>query len=390
MEDQNQGEENVARVARDVTRRQFLSRTAPAMAAIVLAPAFLGACSSGKGTPSSGKGTSSGSAAPSSATPSSATPSSAAPSSAAAGSAAAGSAAAGGAAGSLKKSIGFDFPENSLPVYANLVKFAREESASTGYKLLLDGDNGAQDKEIANVQTWINQGIGGIVVFPLEPTTMESMAAAAMKKGIVWVVYGGKMTNQSGSIEFSPYQSGVTLGTNAAEWANKNLGGKGKAAFLINETIDLTRQRDKGVQDTFPKLAPGVQIVSKQFANSEQTGLQAMSAILTAHPDINIVLAVNDDGAVGAYQAFLNKGTAINDPKVYIGGQDGTQQALENIKKNTIFRATCVVRLKDLGHAVVDLPKQILEGGKGGAFNVPVELATIDSPDLDAFIADYA
>jgi ABC-type sugar transport system substrate-binding protein len=291
----------------------------------------------------------------------------------------------------MAKSIGYDFPENSLPVYANLVKFAKERASATGHQLLLDADDGKTDKEIANVQAWIDEGLAAMVVFPLEPTSMEKMAKAAIAKGLVWVSYGGSMQNQSGAILLSPYESGQALGKDAAAWANKSLGGKGKAAFLINETIDLTRQRDKGVADAFTKLAPGVQVVAKQFANSQQTGLQAMDSILTAHPDINVVLTVNDDGAVGAYQSLLNRGKDPKDPKIYVGGQDGTQQAMQLIQKGGIFRATSAVRLKDIGYAIIDLPMKIAAKQAGnGIMNLPITVITADSPQLAGFLADYA
>jgi len=112
----------------------------------------------------------------------------------------------------MAKSIGYDFPENSLPVYANLVKFAKERASATGHQLLLDADDGKTDKEIANVQAWIDEGLAAMVVFPLEPTSMEKMAKAAIAKGLVWVSYGGSMQNQSGAILLSPYESGQALG----------------------------------------------------------------------------------------------------------------------------------------------------------------------------------
>ncbi|MDT5011805.1 MAG: ribose transport system substrate-binding protein [Mycobacterium sp.] len=291
----------------------------------------------------------------------------------------------------LAKSVGYDFPENSLPVYANLVKFAKKRASQTGYKLVLSADDGKTDKEIANVQAWIDEGLGAMVVFPLEPTSMEKMAKAAIDKGLIWVSYGGSMQNQSGAILLNPYESGQALGKNAAAWAQQNLGGQGKAAFLVNETIDLTRQRDKGVADAFTKLAPGVTVVAKQFANSQQSGLQAMDSILTAHPDINMVLTVNDDGAVGAYQSLLNRGRNPKDPKTYVGGQDGTQQAMQLIQKGGIFRATSAVRLKDIGDAIIDLPTKIAKKQAGnGIMNLPITVMTADSAQLTDFLADYA
>lgn len=290
----------------------------------------------------------------------------------------------------LTKTVGYDFPETSLPVYANIVGFAKERASAKDYELILSADDGQTDKQIANVQSWVDRNVGSIVTFPLEPTSMEKMARQAIDKGLIWISYGGEMDNASGAILLNPLESGRLLGEHAAQWAKENLGGKGEVAFLINETIDLTRKRDKGVFDAFTQAAPGVKVVAKQFANSQQTGLESMDRILTANPNVNIVLAVNDDGAVGGYQSLLNRGRDPKDSKTYVGGQDGTEQALQLIQKKGIFRATSAVRLKDIGYAIIDLPAKLAKDTNSeGTINLPITVITADSPQLADFLSDY-
>ena len=46
-------------------------------------------------------------------------------------------------------------------------------------KALYTSDNGKLDAQIANLETWIAQGVPAICCFPIEPTAIERVAAKA-------------------------------------------------------------------------------------------------------------------------------------------------------------------------------------------------------------------
>jgi ABC-type sugar transport system substrate-binding protein len=294
-----------------------------------------------------------------------------------------------GGSAAAKKAIGFDFPYNSQAVYTNLTKFAKERAQQQNYELLLTTDEGKLDKQVANIQSWISQKIPAIVCYPIEASSMENFAEQAMNAGIVWISYTVEMEHQDGAILFPPKDSGMKLGETAADWVNKNLGGEAEVATIVYPEVEIGRQREAGYLETFTANAPNAKIVAREVAADHTNGLRVMDAILSAHPNVNVVLSIDDDAALGAYQAFLDRGHAPDDPKVWIGGQDGTQQALEKVKEGGMYRCTVAVSLRDIGYAVIDLPKRILEGGeKGNAIINPVAI-THGSPELETFLSEY-
>jgi ABC-type sugar transport system substrate-binding protein len=72
---------------------------------------------------------------------------------------------------------------------------------------------------------------------------------------------------------------------------------------------------------------------------------------------------------------------------------DGSKEALEAIKAGSIFKADAALRIRDIGHAVVDVPRRIIldeARGKTAQVNLPVKLITKSSSELDAYLADFS
>ena len=286
-------------------------------------------------------------------------------------------------------SVTFDYPFTMLPVYAAVSRFAKERAGQVGVNLDLTNDNASLDTQVSNLATVIAKKAPAIVCFPVEPTTVEKQAAAARAAGAIWVTYGGDMTNQDASITFSFLKGGQLLGAEAARWAHQVLGGKGKIAFLIDNTIELGRLRSKGMIDAFTHAAPGVEVVAKQEAFTPDQALTATNAILSKNPDVNIVLAVTDDAGTGAYQALTQRGRSKTDAKTFVGGQDGGKASLALIQQGTFYRASAALAVSDIGRAVIDVPMAVADGAAHPSADVPITLVRKGSAEISKLLAQY-
>ncbi|MDH4119278.1 MAG: hypothetical protein OEX04_11945 [Acidimicrobiia bacterium] len=107
-----------------------------------------------------------------------------------------------------------------------------------------------------------------------------------------------------------------------------------------------------------------------------------------------MVIGINDGGALGAYQAFVNQiEQEGRDPgEIYVGGMDGQNEALELIAQggglHGIYRASSALILDQLGKAVADLPINILEGQPTSSLLLNYELVTPANPDRAQEILD--
>ncbi|GAB3865325.1 hypothetical protein GCM10028801_35630 [Nocardioides maradonensis] len=296
-----------------------------------------------------------------------------------------------GSADDLKK-IAFDYPFTFLPVYAGVTKFAKARAAELGISLNETNDAGKPDAQASNLNSLIAQKVPAIVSFPMVFEALETQAAQALSNGLIWVTYGGTLSHQSASIQFSFEKGGQLLGADAAKWANQTLGGKGKIAFLVDNTIQLGIERTKGMIEAFTAAAPNVEVVAKEQAIDPDSGLTKTKAILAQHPDVNIVLGITDGAAYGGYKALLENGRSQTDPNTYVGGQDGDIGSLQLINQGTIYRASAALQLRDLGNAIIDVPRAVAAGKSDAeaSINVPIALVKKGDALLTSIMAQYS
>ncbi|MER6137945.1 sugar ABC transporter substrate-binding protein [Streptomyces sp. NPDC001815] len=287
--------------------------------------------------------------------------------------------------------IGLDYPFTQLPLYSTLVKLSTAAAKKHDVSLVTTSDASNADTQATNLNTWVTQKIPAIVSFPMVFEATEKIAQAALDAGLIWVTYGGTLEHQSADIQFSFLEGGRLLGEAAAKWAQEELGEKGKVAFLTDSTIQLGRERTKGMVDAFTKLAPGVDVVAQEQAIDPDTGLSKSNAILAKHPDLNIILGVTDAAVYGGYKALQQAGRKKDDARTFVGGQDGSAPSLMAIKQGTFYRASAALAPKDIAAAIVDVPLAVAAGKAKPSAEVPVTLLRAgDGAKIDALLAQNA
>ncbi len=104
------------------------------------------------------------------------------------------------------------------------------------------------------------------------------------------------------------YQAGLELGRWAGEYAGQHLAGQ---ANLLDLTHNLTNTlaRSQGFVAGLKEVLPQAQVLLSIDAQARyQTAYQLTSDALKVHPAINIIFAINDTTAWGAYQACQDQG----------------------------------------------------------------------------------
>jgi ABC-type sugar transport system substrate-binding protein len=86
-----------------------------------------------------------------------------------------------------------------------------------------------------------------------------------------------------------------------------------------NEAVVLTSEEVAALDEAGVKY----EIVADQDAWLQDTALETASAILTAHPETQVILAMNDGGTIGSTMAVMNAGLA---DQIMVFGHDGSDQ----------------------------------------------------------------
>jgi ABC-type sugar transport system substrate-binding protein len=101
---------------------------------------------------------------------------------------------------------------------------------------------------------------------------------------------------------------GRTTGRAAADHIRERLGGRAKIAYLTCETYDVCKQRRAGLDEALAGLQ--VEVVAAQEGFVVDKATPVATSILTAHPDLDMIIAENEDGVVAAANAVAARGQA--------------------------------------------------------------------------------
>lgn len=270
------------------------------------------------------------------------------------------------------KVLAINFPGATANQLAqNLLAKVTELAAEEGWKVITDDPEDNLNKQISTLTTWIQQDVDVIVAQPIAPDAVEGIAEQAMDAGIGWVTYGLSLENENGYVGFDHVVMPDQLVEIAADWVADKPGFEPKIAILTWSQIEWARQREAGFDAALKEYLPNAEVVARQDALSQSDGLTAMSTVLQAHPDVNMVLAIEETASEGAYQALLNAGHASDDRDLFVGGIDGTATAFELMKDGTTFyRGSSAMDIMALAQGIVDAAIAI-DGGKDVDIPVP-------------------
>ena len=287
------------------------------------------------------------------------------------------------------KTIAISFPNASvIGAVITSLDAAKAKGTEMGYNVVVDDPGTDLNKQINTIKTWIEQGVGTIVVNALQPDAFESVAKQAMEAGIIWITYGQKLENQHATVGYAQYDDGFKLGEYAGQWITDTQGGTAKVIVLGYEKGAWGQQRGSGIKDGLKSTAPNAEIVAEQDAISPTEGLNTTRSLLEAHPDANVILGVEDPATEGAYKAWIAAGKDPADPNGFIGGMDGTVPALQYLKQGgNVYRASMAIPLVEVGYAIVTTADAYIKGETPGDTIVPLELVTEKSPLADEYLA---
>jgi ribose transport system substrate-binding protein len=291
--------------------------------------------------------------------------------------------------GNGKKQFGWANGLNENTIIIGMQNAMKDFAAQYGYEVLLDtGINSDIQPMIQAMQTWITAGVPAITVIPFQPSAFAPLAAQAIDGGLAWISYGQNMEPRNAQIAFPPCDAAVLVADAAVAWINENAP-DAKVLITSSPKIPEVACKWEGAQKAVEEQTDAT-VVAVQEATNQQQGLQVTEAILQAHPDLRVVIATNDDAAVGASQAF--KAAGIDPAEVFIIGYDGLKEALEQIRDGGYIKADAALNLKRLAENVARTNIWIAQNGipaEPFVVNEPPVLVTPGDPLVDELIAFY-
>ena len=250
-----------------------------------------------------------------------------------------------GASQAAEPVIGLITKTDTNPYFVTMQKGAKQEATKLGAKLLtasgrFDGDNSSQVTALENMTA---AGAKTILITPGDSKAIVPTIEKVRKQGVM-VIALDSPTEPANAVNAlyatDNYQAGELIG----EYAAKVM--KGKKPVIA--TLDLFpgspvgAQRHNGFMKGFGlaaapassnELSKASDIVCMADSDGDQAkGQTAMQNCLQKNPNINLVYAINEPAAAGAYQALKQAGREKGVAIVAIdGGCKGVEQVAQGI-----------------------------------------------------------
>jgi ribose transport system substrate-binding protein len=227
--------------------------------------------------------------------------------------------------------IGFAQRQMDAPYYAAMQSIAQNLAAQQGFKLLFQNANGDPVTQLNQVQTMLSQGVDAVVVDAISPETERTQLQQVASQvplifidtsvpgvGLTAVQSDNKRIGElSGQLTAARFGKGSTVKVGILNGGPNDeiVGPARQAGFLAG-------LNEGGVQ---------YQILASATATyTQEQAVPATESMLAAHPDLNLIIGLNDSMALGALKVLRDQ---HNTKTLVAAAADGQKEALAEIAK---------------------------------------------------------
>lgn len=274
---------------------------------------------------------------------------------------------AGGAMAQDDCKIGISMKTLDAPYFAAQEVAARARAEEVGCTAISADAGNDLNKQVADVDDMVAQGVDALIINVRDSLGLVPAVNAATAAGVKVIAIDSTIdpsANVVTLVQSSNTQNGMLVG----QWlADQTRGQDLKIALLSGDQgNEVGRERRLGVLAGLieGQLQNGgtakLEIVGQGWGLwGNEGGLTAMEDILTAHPDVNVVLGENDSMLLGARNALraagLDKGVLL------VAAADGQKEALELIAEGA-YGATGLNNPALVAATAVDIARQAING----------------------------
>jgi len=236
------------------------------------------------------------------------------------------------------------------------------------------------DRQIAQIDHFIAAGMQLILLSAADPDAIAPAVKRAQAAGIRVIAVDVEATGADATIT----TDNRLAGTEACGYLAERIGRKGKVVIINGPPVSSIVERVAGCHEALGRY-PDIELLSdsENGAGAREGGMEKMTALMTAYPDIQGVFAINDPSALGAEQAARQAGR----DNFVIVSVDGSPAAIERLQQpDSLLQASAAQFPGRIAERAVETGLQLLRGETVAERRILIapELITRDN------VADYS
>ena len=233
-------------------------------------------------------------------------------------------------------------------------------------EVLVADAQGDATKQVSQIENFTTMGVDAVIVMAIDPKGVTSVIEDAQKAGVKVMVAGGDTGSYDAIMHTDQKAMGAMIAQMACDFIATTFpdaaDGSVEVGIIENRDTPEANQRSDGMA-TVEALCPQATIAGVVGgAPTITVGATSAENLLTAHPNIKLILAYNDAQGLGASQTVAAMST-IDPAQFAIFGADNTPDALAAIKSgDSVFRGTVRFGSDNLALDTYTLVKKMVMG----------------------------
>jgi ribose transport system substrate-binding protein len=241
-------------------------------------------------------------------------------------------------------------------------------------------------KQVSDIESMVSGGADAVAIYSVDPVAVLTAVDAAKAAGAKVIAAVSVFEGADVSVGISDHDFGYAQGVLAGPVLTERKPGKAtyKVAILNADSLGPNLlDRKQGLVDGLKEGVTNFEVVADVEAWAEDTALSAVETILQAHPDLDIILTVNDPGSLGALSAVEAAGIDIKAGTIVMGlGID--RRVLEGVLDGS-FPGSVSPEPIATGRALAAVAFALNRGDEVPA-NVVVPVVTINAENAQSII----
>lgn len=247
------------------------------------------------------------------------------------------------------------------PYFIEVARGMEDRAEELGIALTIHDGKSDAAAQLSATENFIADNMDAIILAPIAPEAMVPVVDEAHAAGITIINSPQRIPNADAWYSVAEYEYGRAIGDLAGRYITEHLGGEAKVAVLTFPEVPTLIDRGNGIKDGLAEFAPNAEIVAEQSALTPDRGATAAETILQAHPDVRVIVGVNDAGVLGAYEVI--RGLGFPEEEFALFGLDAAGEAVEHIREGGMYKATIDITPYEVGRNTIDLAVNVIQSG---------------------------
>ncbi len=228
---------------------------------------------------------------------------------------------AGGAAAADKITVATITYTSEIEWFYILEQNYKNVADELGMELIQLDPSADPQTQVDMIEQMTQRGVNAILVSPVDPQVIKAAVEEAMAKGIFVLIQGQERETvpwSTANFGYNEKQMGSLTGEIAAAGVKAKYpdAKEIKLAVLGDPGWASSGVRMGGAKEALTKNLPGVKVdvvVDSVMGATIETATNVIESALQQHPDLRVVVGINDDAAIGAVGAMQSQGISVDE-----------------------------------------------------------------------------